>query len=149
MGTRGVYQVKRCHDEEIVSAAQKPLVDSGDLPYVEFENREWWVVWSGEKPVGYAGMKIWEDYAWFSICGVIPVHRGHGLQKRLISVRVRHAKKVGVKVIYTYTINGNHPSSCSLIRRHFVLCTPPDRHYGQWAGKRDVLYWQRTLTKGG
>jgi N-acetylglutamate synthase-like GNAT family acetyltransferase len=143
----GKYSIRRCKDFDLINELQKKLIDSGELPKIAIEEREWWVAWENEtkKPVGYAAIRPFKDHGWFSICGVLEKHRGNGIQKRLIDARVNFAKKIGLETVYTYTLNRNHPSATSLIRRKFIPCTPPEKHYGAWAGTRDILYWKRDL----
>jgi len=139
------YRVRKSNNAQVINDLQKQLYDSDELPVFAMDDREWWVVWHGEVSVAYAALRITGSCAWFSICGVVEAHRGHGLQKRLITARLAFAKKKGIASVYTYTINGNHPSARSLIHKGFVPCTPPAEHYGCWAGVRDVLYWKREL----
>jgi len=139
------YRIRSCADVDVINGLQRKLNASDDLPILKLGDRCWWVAWHGKEPVAYAAMRVDDECAWFSMCGVVERHRGHGLQKRLIAARLRYARRQGVPVVYTYTINGNHPSARSLIRKRFVPCTPPARHYGCWAGVRDVLYWKCEL----
>ncbi len=146
MPRKGQFKIRAIRTQAewvAIEAMQKKLVD--ELPFVHRETRQWWIARNGDKPVGYAAMNITGDCGWFSICGVLAKHRGNGLQKRLIDVRLRHARRGGLAAVYTYTLNGNHPSANSLIKKGFKQCTPPDRHFGKWAGKRDVLYWKHEL----
>lgn len=112
----------------------------GDL---EWKTGLWWLVWDEEdKPIGYAGMRVieGENTAYFCRVGVLPKHRGNGLQKKLIEVRSRYAKRLGCEVVVTYTSADNSPSINSLVSRGF-------RHYNPeypWAGSA-YLYWRKTL----
>lgn len=139
------YKISRCRDKELIEGLQKRMLKIEELPYLDFEDRHWWVAWLDGRPAGYAGLRILGRYAWFSICAVFPSHRRKGLQKRLLAVRLAHARREGLKVVYTYTINGNHPSARALISKGFKPTTPPDKHYGCWAGEEDVIYWGLNL----
>lgn len=111
------------------------------MPPLELSPRAWWVAWLGDIPVAFAAIRITGKFAWLSTCGVLRRHRRRGLQKRLIAVRLRYAKRNGATTVYTYTVIGNNPSACALIRQGFRPATPPDDHAGTWAGD-DVNYWR-------
>ena len=71
--------------------------------------------------------------------GVIPAARGHGLQKKMIRVRLQKAKKLGYKWAVTDTYE-NPPSANSLISAGFKMFTPSDA----WAGE-GAIHWRRAL----
>ena len=72
-------------------------------------------------------------------CGVVKDFRGHGLQQRLIRVRLAKAKRLGLTRVITYTID-NPPSANSLIACGFRMYTPANR----WGGA-EAQYWYRKL----
>lgn len=108
---------------------------------VALEGVHWWVAFDKETPVAYAGVKITsERVAFLCRAGVLPSHRGKGLQAKLIRVRVAWAKRQGVKQVITYTVLDNPASSNNLIRCGFRLYTPE----WKWVGN-EALYWSRNL----
>jgi len=75
----------------------------------------WWVGFDGQTPVCYAGLaragKKWS----LTRAGVLASHRGHGLQRRLVRARERHARRRGATQVSSYTHAGNYPSANTLI----------------------------------
>jgi len=77
-------------------------------------------------------------------CGVLPSHRGQGVQYALLKKRLAHAFHAGRDCAYTYSHVGNIPSNNNLIRAGFRLWRP-----GQWGeiSNPEVgnpwLYWWR------
>jgi L-amino acid N-acyltransferase YncA len=70
---------------------------------------------------------------------VLPAHRGQGIQKRLIRVRLRQARALGWNWVVTDT-HDNPASSNSLIARGFKLFDPSK----PW-GADKTLYWRLKL----
>jgi len=102
----------------------------------------WWIAYQGTLPVGFCAMsrsRHWIDAGYLSRSGVIPSHRGNGLQKRLIQVRQRKAKLLGWNWLISDT-RDNQPSSNSLINMGFKLYTPSN----PW-GFSDTLYWRKKI----
>jgi ribosomal-protein-alanine N-acetyltransferase len=106
------------------------------------EEATWWVAFENDSPVGFGGIKLMHDFGYLCKVGVLPSHRGHGLQKRFLDVRLRFAKRAALRSVITYTHLDNHASSNSLIAKGFRLYSPS---YA-WAGD-DYLYWQKILEK--
>lgn len=71
--------------------------------------------------------------------GVIPSHRGKGLQTRMIAVRVAKAKRLGWKYVLTYT-HDNCPSANNLIDCGFKLYDPRNPYAADGS-----LYWRIKL----
>lgn len=103
---------------------------------------DWWIVYDGKTPVGYAGLKPSNRIVaagYLCRVGVLPDHRGCGLQARLIRARLRAARKKGWHTVYSDTYN-NLPSANNLIRAGFRLYWPevPWSYVG-------ALYWKKSL----
>jgi len=112
-----------------------------DEPY-DVSKGWWWIAYDEDKPVGFAGLVrsiSWSDCGYFCRAGVLPSHRGQGIQKALIQARLRKAKKVGYRWVITDT-RDNNPSANSLINRGFKIYTPSK----PW-GYDDTLYWRIAL----
>lgn len=103
----------------------------------------WWIAYCGDEPVAFGGIKslapLEEDVGLFTRAGVIPEHRGRGLQARLIRIRLRFAKKHGWGLVLTSTYD-NPPSANNLIRQGFLMYDPSYR----WMSK-GTLYWIRKI----
>lgn len=105
----------------------------------------WWLVYDEDGEIaGFAGMMYYPelDSAFLYRSGILKKYRGNGLQKRLITVRERQAKKDGYSRIVTYTSYDNYPSANSLISKGYKLYKPPF----MW-GVENALYFQKTLDK--
>lgn len=100
----------------------------------------WWIAYTeDERPIGFAGLVRsykWTDTGYLCRAGVMDGYTGHGLQKRLILLRLRQAKKLGWNWVITDTTN-NPPSSNSLINCGFKIYNPRS----PW-GLKNAIYWR-------
>jgi GNAT superfamily N-acetyltransferase len=114
----------------------------GDTVY-ETTNGWWYVAYDENMvPVGFAGVVPslrWGDCGYLCRAGVLPSHRGHGLQKKLIRARVKKARQLGWNWLVTDTYE-NPASSNSLISTGFKLFDPTK----PW-GANKTLYWRLKL----
>ncbi len=108
----------------------------------DIEPAHWWLAYDPEDtPGAFAGLHVGVKEAGAYLCraGVLPKHRGHGLQLRLIKVRERLARSMGLGFLITDTIcnpvSANHLIDCGF--RLFDPITP-------W-GCEGSLYWRKTL----
>jgi GNAT superfamily N-acetyltransferase len=131
------------HDPEVrkqLKALQKIC-----LPYDEpfpVDDGYWWVATDGDEPVGFGGLiqsVRWADCGYLCRSGVVPYFRGKGIQKKLIRVRLAHAKAIGWNWVITDTTD-NPASSNSLIATGFRLFEPSK----PWAFKHS-LYWRKRV----
>lgn len=101
----------------------------------------WWLAFEDEVPVGFAGFCRGKSTGAAYLCyaGVAESHRGRGLQKRLIRVRVREARRQGYREAVTDTYN-NPASANSLIACGFRSFIPPV----PWDGPTSQ-YWRLLL----
>jgi len=103
----------------------------------------WWLIYpQGDVPVGFAGLVPslrWGDCGYLCRAGVLPSHRGQGLQKKLIQARVKQARKLGWSWLVTDTYN-NPASANSLISTGFKMFGPSK----PW-GATGTLYWRYKL----
>jgi len=116
------------------------------LPYDEPTSTTsgyWWLVYSEDGvPVAFAGLvpsQRWSDCGYLCRAGVLPAHRGQGIQKKLIRVRVRQARALGWNWLITDT-HDNPASANNLIARGFRLFNPTK----PW-GADSALYWRLKL----
>lgn len=111
-----------------------------DTP-METHEGHWWVAFDGGLPVAFAGLVRSQqvpDGGYLCRAGVLPSHRGKGLQRRLIQVRALKARKLGMKVLVSDTFD-NPPSANNLIRAGFRLYDPTVRY-----GALGTNYWRKT-----
>jgi GNAT superfamily N-acetyltransferase len=106
----------------------------------ELEGSAWWIAEDNDVPVAFAGATCKMDGVFLIRAGVIPGLRGSGLQKRLIRVRLRWAKRQGATRAYTYTAINNYPSMRALISTGFKPYTSTRRDDGSF------LYFEKPLT---
>jgi GNAT superfamily N-acetyltransferase len=110
-----------------------------DTPY-QPDRGHWWIAYAEcGKPVGFAGLvrsTRWTDTGYLCRAGVMDGFTGHGLQKRLISARIKQARKLGWNWLITDTTN-NPASSNSLINAGFKIYQP-----GRPWGFKNAIYWK-------
>lgn len=113
-----------------------------DTPY-DTNFGYWWITYDAlNLPCAFAGLVSsvrWLDTGYLCRSGVLPSHRGQGLQKRLIRARVRQARALGWKWLITDT-HENPASANSLIACGFKLFEPTK----PW-GAKQTLYWRLNL----
>lgn len=103
----------------------------------------WWVIEVDNKPAGYCGMHPsmqWSDTGYLCRAGVLEQFRGNGLQRKMISLRERAARRVGFKWLISDTARWNLASANSLAGSGFKLFTPSR----PWSFK-DALYWRKQV----
>lgn len=104
-------------------------------------NREWWVIIDKKEIIAYCGHSFIQfstlnHYIYFNRAWVRKDYRGKGIQKRLIKIRMKSAKKI-THVILTYTMIDNYASINSLISCGFKIYEP---EYKYISG--NVLYFR-------
>lgn len=96
-------------------------------PLAKKNESYWWLVYNSDGDiVAFAGLTFYttNQTAFLARVGVRKSHRGQGLQKKLIKIRERFAKKMGYKRIISYTSNDNIHSANNLIRCGYLLYEP-------------------------
>lgn len=107
----------------------------------------WWIVRNDDDdPVAFAS--LWAsvrqlDAGYLARSGVLPEHRGQGLQSRMIRCREQHARSLGWQLMLSDTVEGNVASANNLIRAGYKLWLPTE----PWATPGS-LYWRKVLVKG-
>lgn len=123
-----------------VAAAMDLLLFPSDEPIDDPEAHIWFVGFDGPKAVCYASVKLLSatdaGTAFLSRCGVLPSHRGQGLQKRLIKARERAARNAGATHILTYTVTWNAHSMNSLFSCGYRAYIPALK----WGGSGAVYF---------
>lgn len=133
------YRVKRTDDINSVEALHTLCFPNDDWE----DSTQHWIVWDEtDTPVGFCSARLLstEPGVFLSRSGLLPCARGAGLQRRMITTRLRWAKTQGVEFALTYTVYDNHASAANLLRQGFRFHDP---EYA-WAG-RDVFYFLKTL----
>lgn len=125
---------------EQLTDLHKQCFPADDMP--EFTKGYWWIAYDDNKPVGFCGLthvQSWDSAGYLSRGGVIATHRGKGLQRKFINVRIRKARKVGWTWLISAT-RDNIPSSNNLIKCGFKLYDPQK----EWLANH-ALYWIRKV----
>lgn len=119
-------------------------LDLACFPYdthFNFEEGTWWILSHKGVVVAFCGVRELGGGMWF-LCkaGVVSKHRGKGLQRRMIRLRERFARRQGGESMITYTLASNPASSNNLIACKYKLYEPQS----YWAG--NVNYWNKALS---
>jgi len=114
----------------------------GDTP-CDTNYGHWWIVYDAlNLPCAFGGLARsvrWTNVGYLCRAGVLPSHRGHGVQKRLIRARIRQARALGWEWLITDTYQ-NPASANSLIATGFKMYDPSQ----PW-GAKETLYWRLKL----
>jgi GNAT superfamily N-acetyltransferase len=97
------------------------------------EGNEYWLVRKDKEAVGFCSCRPSyerKDTVYLSSAALLPQAQGRGLQRRMIQVRLRWARKQGYTRAITYTWLTNIASQRSLIRTGFK----PYRPFWIWEG---------------
>jgi len=125
-------------NQTTLSFLQRKILPA-DTPYLT-DRGHWWIAYAEcGKPVAFAGLvrsTRWTDTGYLCRAGVLDGFTGHGLQKRLIKVRLAQAKKLNWNWCITDTTD-NPASSNSLISCGFRVYTPGS----PWSFK-NAIYWK-------
>lgn len=112
-------------------------------PVYDFSTGWWWLVYTKDtkEEIGFCGLGRGRTAHTGYLCrsGVLPKHRGHGLQRRMIQVRERFARKAGFTKIVTDTLD-NIQSSNNLIKSGYLMYNPEI----PWSFESSS-YWQKDL----
>jgi GNAT superfamily N-acetyltransferase len=130
------------HDHPALRALHQLTLPSDAEPH--WGSGWWWLVWADEgiAPVAFAGCQPsqrWGDAMYLCRSGVHQAFRGKGLQRRLISVRERLARRLGMRWVITST-HENPASANSLIACGFRMYEPNK----PW-GAKGTLYWRKEI----
>lgn len=103
-----------------------------DTPYMFAWNKNVsWVVQDGGEIVAYLSAHPLKRGSWFfSRVGVMPSHRGHGLQRKLMSVMERHGRGAGWRQIVTYTAGHNGHSTRNILAAGYRTYEPRKSYVG-------------------
>lgn len=99
----------------------------------------WWLAYEGTRVVGYAAASVTGDTMYLTRAGVRVSARGRNIQCRLIAVRARYARRLGLARVYTYTVYWNMCSANNLLKCGFKLWRPAK----PWGGRYALYYYRR------
>lgn len=105
------------------------------------ENREWWVILDKYgNIISYCGCLFTQGICIFVRAWVDKRYRGKGIQKKLINVRIKAAKRYDCHTAITYTTPDNYGSMNNLISRGFRLYAPEYQY-----GGKEMIYFIKYL----
>jgi GNAT superfamily N-acetyltransferase len=139
-----VIRVRRCAELTPELCAELDDLDHRCFPHdtrVRTDRDLWWLAYDGKRVVGYASAKVWEsdNALYLARAGVLPEARRRGIQRRRIRARVQYARRLGLALLYTYTVPWNTASANNLAACGFRLWRPVK----PWGGKHCLYYYRR------
>lgn len=128
------------HADAVLERLQRECLPA-DVP--ARASRGWWwlAVDDDGAAVAFAGLRAvasWPGCVYLCRAGVLPSHRGQGLQRRLIRARLAKARAMGATTAITDCTARNFPSARNLIACGFRPYWPER----PWA-LPDSIYWTR------
>lgn len=140
-----MYRIRKLSNPSLGMLKRIQTMDAvcfpGDDPVEIRPTDHVWVAYHKGELVGFSLARELADepVLYFTRVGVMPPHRGCGLQKRFIRCRVAYARRLRCRCVITYTVH-NPASSNSLISCGFRLYDPESAYAGEAS-----QYWQLTL----
>ncbi len=135
-----MYIRKTRNTEVIKRLDQKIFGEDYEEAAIASRSKTWWIAYVDGRIAGYAGLKIYKEgtrkVGYLCRAGVLKEFRGQGIQKALINVRDREARRQKVDICISYVANWNHASANNLIRNGYELYAPEYRY-----GLKDALYF--------
>lgn len=104
----------------------------------------WWVVESEGTPVAFSHLvqsTYFPETGYFARVGVLPGHRGFGLQHRLMKLAELQGRRNGWVQLVSDTRRVPH-SAANFERSGWLKFTPEH----PWYTHTDVIYWRKDLT---
>lgn len=108
-----------------------------------YQSGMWWIAQCEGEPAGFALMtpsSQWDKVGYLALAGVSPAYRGHRLQRRLIRIRERAARRLGWRTLVTEVIDNNPHSMRNLFREGFLPYVPAK----PW-GHKNAIYMRKKL----
>lgn len=106
-------------------------------------NGFWWFAYLDNEPVAFSGMVEMLPFAnigYLKRAYVLPDHRGHGLQLRMLVTRELKARELGWTQLVSECASGSH-SARNFCRAQFARVEPEQ----PW-GAPESIYWAKALT---
>ena len=144
--TRSAYvirQVDGADEFDVLRELQEPFKE--EMPIVDTSDGQWWVAYRDSVPAAFLGMiasTYYPNAGYFKRVGVLPEHRGHGLQGRLMRAMEQSARRSGLELIVSDTTD-NVPSANNFIRSGWMMFSPKF----PWSFPQS-LYWRKDLHFG-
>jgi GNAT superfamily N-acetyltransferase len=107
------------------------------------ERGHWWIVYHSGVPAAFAGMVPFEPFpgvGYLKRAYVMPKHRGHGLQRALLTTREAKARHLGWTLLVSECAADNLPSARNFAAAGYAQAEPEQR----W-GAPGSIYWRKDL----
>lgn len=136
------YQIREVDAASAKYAAVVARLHAKLFPGIQFPVPHWghwWVAFLNGEPTAFAQLvqsTYFPNTGYFSRVGVLPDHRGHGLQSRFMGLAERKAIANGWEAIVSDTTKVPH-SSANFVKRGWWRFTP-DVPWGRAA----TVYWR-------
>ena len=112
-----------------------------DYPVTDWNQCIWFIGIENGVDVCYCGVKMYEDAAYLSRAGVMPMVQGRGYQSKMIKKRIEYARKLGITRVVTDSVVSNTPSNNNLIKAGFKMFNPG---LNGWKNVHpSLIYWER------
>lgn len=136
------------HDEDVLADIKRLHQVCFNYDFKEdaelVKNGHWWFVYVDNEPIAFAGVtpsQRWKYVGYMVRAAVLEKYRGKGLQRKLIKLREKRARKLGWWYLITDTIQ-NPYSANNLISCGFRPFEPEI----PW-GHPETTYWRKKLFK--
>ena len=134
-----LFQIRKTNDYDLISQLNSCIFPEDSLEIKKQTHA--WIVWVKGDAVGFCTLDLFgKHYAFHSRAGLMSEARGFNLQKRMLSVRERYAKRAGCKAVITYTLIDNIYSIANLQNMKYKIYIPEYQYVGG-----DCLYWIKNL----
>lgn len=141
-----MYRIREVDADEYadeLDALHRETFNDG-TPIADFTEGYWWIAFDElVLPAAFIGIRqsiLGPHTGYFIRVGVLPEHRGQGLQRRLMRAMHQKARKVGWVRIVSDTRNNPH-SANNIIAAGYRMFNPEP----PW-GFTDACYWTKDLT---
>lgn len=118
-------------DVEPIEVADRVCFPFDKAYMFAWEKNVSWVAYEKDELVGYLSAHPLRNGVWFfSRVGVMPSHRGQGLQRKLMAVMERHGRREGWREIVTYTVGRNGFSTANILASGYRTYEPRKSYVG-------------------
>lgn len=118
-------------DIEAIEAADRVCFPFDKQYMFTWEKNATWVAHEKDELVGYLSAHPLKHGIWFfSRVGVMPSHRGQGLQRKLMACMEKHGRREGWREIVTYTVGRNGFSTANILAAGYRTYEPRKSYVG-------------------
>lgn len=144
------FRGARAEDEALILRLDK-ICFPIDAP-LAFAGAHWFIGWDGDEPAAYCAWKTVEHdrvpVGFHYRGGVLPDHRGRGLQRQMLRLREEEMRRHGLAKAVTYTDADGAASMRNLIAEGYRPYAPtPDTTLSGIGrlGRVGFVHWEKTI----